>query len=369
MSTNQDAIDRYYKYYSLSGVSPKLLKNEEHFNLHVRPKKEKKSEQPKVIVWKANAVQDSDLLELPMDPKGYRYSHIVIDVSTRDLDGNPLKNKDADTVLDSFKRIYQRGHVNPPTFRINTDTGKEFDNSSVRNYFTKEVGVLMKFGYPGKHRQQCYAEKFNQEIQEPILNRMTAQELKTGVTSKEWSDDYPIWIEAIRKKWKRDPLPIPEGLPRISDKEDLLPEGTRVRVMLFEPKSVLGEKLHGKFRTGDIRWDPEIRVIKKLMLSPEQPPTYLVNGPHGRLGVSRCAYTRKQLQVVPDNENPPPDSVIRGKPDKFIPEKILKQRTFKGKKQYLVKWRRYPESEATWEPANRFKEDAPNLVNEFLGIG
>jgi hypothetical protein len=85
------------------------------------------------------------------------------------------------------------------------------------------------------------------------------------------------------------------------------------------------------------------------------------------LGVSRCAYTRKQLQVVPDNENPPPDSVIRGKPDKFIPEKILRQRTYKGKKQYLVKWRRYPESESTWEPANRFKEDAPNLVNEFLG--
>jgi hypothetical protein len=67
METNQDAIDRYYKYYSLSGVSPKLLKNEEHFNLHIRPKKEKRSEQPKVIVWKANAVQDYDLLELPMD--------------------------------------------------------------------------------------------------------------------------------------------------------------------------------------------------------------------------------------------------------------------------------------------------------------
>ena len=100
-------IDRYYKYYSLSGVPSKLLKNEEHFNLHIRPKKEKKSEQPKVIVWKANAVQDSDLLELPMDPKGYRYSHIVVDVSTWNLDGNPLKSKDADTVLDSFKRIYQ----------------------------------------------------------------------------------------------------------------------------------------------------------------------------------------------------------------------------------------------------------------------
>ncbi|CAJ0832957.1 958_t:CDS:2 [Entrophospora sp. SA101] len=245
----------------------------------------------------------------------YWYSHIVVDVSTRDLDGNPLKSKDAETVLDSFKRIYQR-----------------------------EVKVLMKFGFPGKHRQQCFVEKTNQEIQRPILNRMTAQEMKTGITSVEWSEDYPILIEALREKWKQNPPPIPEGLPRITDKDELLQEGTRVRVMLFEPKSVLGKKLH------------------------EQPPTYLVNGPHGRLAVSHCAYTRKQLQVVPDNENPPPDSVICGKQDKFIPEKILKQRTYKGKKQYLVKWCRYPENESTWEPANRFKEDAPHLVNEFLEV-
>jgi len=197
--------------------------------------------------------QDSDLLEFPMDPKGYRYSHIVIDVSTRNLDGNPLKSKDAVTVLESFKEIYQRGHVNPPTFRINTDIGKEFDNSLARNYFIKDIGVLMKFGFPGKHRQQCFAEKANQAIQEPILKRMTAQEMKTGVTSVEWSDDYPLLIETLRKKWKRDPPPIPEGPPKISDKDDLLPEGTRVRVMLFEPKTVLGQKLHGKFRTGDIR--------------------------------------------------------------------------------------------------------------------
>lgn len=361
-------IDRYYKLYSLSGVSPKLLKNEEHFNLHIRPKKVKRSEQPKVVIWKANAVQDSDLLELPMDPKGYKYSHIVVDVSTWNLDGNPLKSKDAVTVLDSFKRIYQRGIVKPPTFRINTDNGTEFKNSLGRDFFINDVGVLMKFGFPGKHQQQCFAEKANQDIEEPLLKRMTAQELKTGITSVEWSEDYPSIIEALRKKRIHAPPPIPEGLPKISDKDELLPEGTRVRVMLFEPMSVLGQKLHGKFRTGDIRWNPKIRIIKKLMLTPGQPPTYLVDGPHGKLGVSSCAYIRKQLQVVPNNENPPPDSVIRGKQDKFIPEKILKQRTYKGKKQYLVKWRRYPENESTWEPANRFQEDAPELVNEFLGV-
>ena len=146
----------------------------------------------------------------------------------------------------------------------------------------------------------------------------------------------------------------------------MLSKGIRVRVKLDEPISVLGKKLHEKFRTGDIRWDPEIRTIKKLILSPDQPPTYLLNGSHGRLGVSRCAYTRKQLQIVPDNENPPPDSIIRGKPERYIPERILKQRIRKGQLQYLVKWERYPESEATWEPADSLKEDVPNLIADFL---
>ena len=85
--------------------------------------------------------------------------------------------------------------------------------------------------------------------------------------------------------------------------------------------------------------------------------------------MSRCAYTRKQLQLVPDHENPPPDSVIRGKPERFIPKRILKQWTRKGQLQYLVKWEHYPESESTWEPANKLQEDVPNLVNSFLGIG
>ena len=102
------------------------------------------------------------------------------------------------------------------------------------------------------------------------------------------------------------------------------------------------------------------------MFFPDQPPIYLLNGPYSQLGVSRCVYTRKQLQLIPNNENPFPNLVIKGKPEQYIPEKILKQRIRKGQLQYLVKWERYPESEATWEPANSLKEDAPNLIANFL---
>jgi hypothetical protein len=362
------SLSKYYTTFTLSKIPHKELLNEEHANLHVRPKKEKRSERPKVIVWKANAVHQADLCQMPTDPEGYMYFLTVIDISTRQLDAEPLKSKLANEVLKAFKKIYNRKWLQSPTVRLEVDDGNEF-KSVVKDYFINDIGVLVKVGQPGRHRQQCYAEKANQALQEPLIQRMTAQEMLTGETSTEWSQDLPIMVKKLNEKWQRQPPPIPRGAPKLTSINELLPEGTKVRVILDEPISVLGKKLHGKFRTGDIRWDPEIRTIKKLILSPEQPPMYFVNGPHGKLGVSRCAYTRKQLQVVPKNENPPPDSVIRGEPKRYVPEKILKQRTQKGQLQYLVKWERYPKSKATWELASHIEQDVPNLVKVFLGTG
>jgi hypothetical protein len=358
-------MNKYYKTFTLSKVPYSELKNEEHANLHKRPPKEKRSECPKIIVWKANAVHQADLCQMPKDSKGFSYFLTVVDIATRNIDAEPLKSKRADEVLKAFKKIYKRNYLNPPTVRLEVDAGTEF-KSVVQDYFINELGVLVKIGQPGRHRQQCYAERANQILQEPLIQRMTAQEMLTGETSTEWSLDLPIMVKTLNKSWQRDPPKIPRGPPKITKNTVLLPEGTKVRVALDEPISVLGKKLHGKFRTGDIRWNPEIKVIKKLILSPEQPPMYLVNGPHGKLKVSRCAYTKKQLQVIPNQENPPPDSVIRGTPKRYIPEKILKQRTQKGQLQYLVKWKRYPESQATWEPANQLNQDVPNLVKESL---
>ncbi|CAB4446368.1 unnamed protein product [Rhizophagus irregularis] len=358
-------LENYYKYYSLSGVPARILKGEEHYNLYKKPLKEKSSERLRVVVWKPNATHQADLAEMPVDPKGFHYFLVVVEVAGKRVDAEPLKDKTANRVLNGFVKIYRRNRIKQPTHRLETDSGSEFTNDQVRDFFLNSLGVMMRFGEPGRHKQQSYAERAIQAIQEPLLKRMVAQELKTGVTSVEWSEDFHNVVSKVDELWQRNPPDIPTVSPKVSKKTDLLTEGTRVRVKLDEPISVFSTKFHGKFRTGDIRWNPNIRVIKKMILSPEQPPTYLLNGPHGRLGVSRCAYTQKELQVVPENERPPPDSVIRGQPERFVPEQILRHRIRKGQDQYLVKWERYPDTEATWEPADRLEEDVPNLVRKF----
>ncbi|GBC39243.1 DDE-type integrase/transposase/recombinase [Rhizophagus irregularis DAOM 181602=DAOM 197198] len=358
-------LENYYKYYSLSRVPARILKGKEHYNLYKKPLKEKSTEHPKVIVWKPNATHQADLAEMPVDPKGFHYFLIVVEVAGKRVDAEPLKDKTANRVLNGFVKIYRRNRIKPLTHRLETDSGSEFTNDQVRDFFLNSLGVMMRFSEPGRHKQQSYAERAIQAIQEPLLKRMVAQELKTGVTSVEWSEDFHNIVSKVNELWQRNLPDIPTGSPKVSKKTDLLSEGTRVRVKLDEPISVLGNKFHEKFRTGDIRWNPNIRVIKKMILSPEQPPTYLLNGPHGRLGVSRCAYTRKELQVVSINEKPLPDSVIRGQPKRFVPEQILRHRIRKGQDQYLVKWERYPDTEATWEPADQLKEDVPDLIRKF----
>jgi hypothetical protein len=107
---------------------------------------------------------------------------------------------------------------------------------------------------------------------------MTAQEMLIGFTSIEWFEDFHNIVKRMDDLWQRNPPDISTGLPKVTKKTELLPEGTCVRVKLTDPISVLGQKLHGSFQTGNIRWNPKICVIKKMILSPKQPlRTYLMD--------------------------------------------------------------------------------------------
>jgi hypothetical protein len=325
--------------------------------LYQVPKKDKGLNMPHIDVLEPGYTHQADLLFLPHDGD-YRYALVVVDTATGLTDAEPLKSKKSEEVLKAFKKIYKRGPLEEP-HRLEMDAGTEF-KGAVKQYF-EDQDVYIRVGQPNRHRQQALAERRNQTIGKTLMMRMTAQELLTGEPSVEWVEDLPKVIEAINKKMgKKKKKKYPDEPVCEGDSCNLLDEGTKVRVALDEPISaVTARRLPGKFRSGDIRWNPKVRTIEFISLRPGQPPMYMLNGGEP------IAYTRNQLQVVHEDEEPPDTNVIRGNPEHYIVEKILEKKKVKGKIMFLIKW--YGFKEKTWEPRSEIIKDVPDMVKEFEG--
>jgi hypothetical protein len=132
----------------------------------------------------------------------------------------------------------------------------------------------------------------------------------------------------------------------------ILSKGTKVRAILDEPRSAAtGRKLHGKFRAGDIRWDPITREIEQVVIKPGQPPLYYVSG------IDNAAYTKAQLQPIPADELEPPAELAK----KIT---ILKRDKQKTKVMYLIKQRGRPEE---WIQRVELIKRFPDEVKAFEG--
>ncbi len=359
-------LRKFYKDFGLlTKPDKKTLDKQELYLLYKRPKKDKGINIPHYNnVYSKDVDHQADLLFLPNDD-GYKYALVVTDVATRISDAVPLKSKNAKEVRNGFKKIYEKGLLKLPD-TIRTDSGSEF-RGEVKEFFDKH-NVYLKYGKPGRSRQLAVVEKTNQMLGNLLLKRMQAQELLTGQVSREWVEDLPRAIKYINRKRKRKPPKVSYDLFECEgDSCNLLDIGTKVRPILDKPIDyVTGKRVHGKFRGADIKWDPEVRIIKNILLLPDQPPLYQLNDKNDIDKIDQTvAYTKNQLQVVPKDEEAPHPSVIRGHPDTYVVQKILDKKKFNGRIYYKVKWKGYPESEATWEPRTRLIEDVPILVKEF----
>ncbi len=156
----------------------------------------------------------------------------------------------------------------------------------------------------------------------------------------------------IHKK-KQKVKPPPEYPPLLyKEGEKMLPMGTSVRVALDNPVTLSGEKLSGRFRAGDIRWELKPRTVENILMRPNQPIYYIVSG------ITSTVYTRDKLQVVKETE-------VKPKQTKWIVEKIVGKKKQGRTIYYRVKWQGYDSSQDTWEPRENLMEDVPAMVQEY----
>lgn len=358
-----DFYDNYFKVKKYKVNAPQVLEQ-----LYRIPKKDHGLDSAKFLDDQPNETHQADLLFLP-DDNGYRYALVIVDDATRITDAEPLKSKTNDELIAAFENIYGRKILKLPQ-KIEVDPGSEF-KGSVAKWF-KDKHVMIRVGKTARHRQQGLVERRIQIIGTAIHKRQAAEELLTAEPATAWIDDLPKIITAMNKKTKTqklnkkwDKLPDEPTAEKGSDARHLLKQGTKVRVILERPEGVQGQKLHGKFRASDIRWSPEERTVKQILLNPGQPPLYLLDGNVGPHKVALVAYTKAQLQEIKSNEEYPESSVIKDqqKVKSFRIEKLLAKKKIKNKWYILVKWRGF--AKPTYEPFKDIKKDQPKLVAEF----
>lgn len=304
----------------------------------------------------AGYYQQADLLFLPND-MGYQYALVVVDQGSRKTDIEPLKAKNSSDIVQALKKIYKRNILKKPIV-LKTDSGLEFKNRDLQNELNK-MGIHILYAKAGRHRSVSLAERKNQTIGKIIHKIIVNDTISTGRASSAWVSVLPTIVEAINKKVEEQPKKN-TNVDHSNPKLELLNIGQKVRLMLDNPKDLSGSNLVGRFRSHDIRFDPKERTITDILLKPNQPPMYVLNG-------EEIGYTRNQLQLIEPNEKKPENVIanIKDAKNRYEVKSIVGHKIVKGKRLYLVWWKGYKKKEATYEPENNLMEDVPQMLIRY----
>ena len=343
-------MGKFDKIYEKLGILSNKDENSLLKNLTRKPKKEPRNVIPYSIASKMYSTEQIDTLYLPND-RGYKYLLVIVDIATRKCDCEPMKTRDAKTAMKALETIFKRGILKRPK-RLEVDSGSEF-KGEFEKHFKKFCKIFRK--EIGRHRQQSVVEYKNQQIGKILNARMTAEEINNDNTSRHWVDIIPQVVKLVNEEFSHPVKENDMALPIRTDEysKNILPIGTKVRVQLDNPIDYVDEKrLHGKFRTGDIRWTKKIGTITRFFLRPNQPVMYQVDNNNN------VAYTIYQLQVIPKNELKPS---TQGQVQHYAQE-IISKRKVKGLVYYKIKWE---DGDITEPDGKQVREELPDLLKEF----
>ena len=297
-----------------------------------------------------NANHMADLLMLPTTKQGYKYLLVVTDLATKNVDFEPLKNKEPDDILKALKTIYSREYLKLPYYSLTTDGGSEF-KGKFHNYLY-ENNILHSVGLSGRHSQTGSVEILNKQIGYALNLYMNNIELRTGKIYREWTNilqPLRTEINKIKEIKTENPYTQKFPLPDTLDKKPKFKVGDIVHHQLDKPKNALGHELYGNFRMGDYRFDTTPRKIERIFIydGPETFRYQLDTMPN-------VSFTEAQLMKSKEKEV------------KYIVQRIVKKRVKNNKNEYFIKWKGYDKKYNTWETEKKLLEDGlKNMIDDF----
>lgn len=284
-----------------------------------------------------------------------KYLVVVVDIYSNKFDIEPIKNKDALTVLNALKTIWKRGkYVKEPEYTFITDDGAEFKGPVTK--FLYDESIFHKISLPNRHSQTANVESLNRQLGELLNGYMNTKELETGKVYKEWTDV----IKPLRTELNKARVTFKSKNPYTYDyktvdnvKEPKYQVGDVVYRASDYPLNALGHKQPtNNFRQGDYRWHMvPVKIVKVLDMNDENVPfRYMLEG------IDRASFTESQLMKAPEKE----------KDTKYVVKSIFGKRKNKNDTEYLVWWKGYKKSEATYESEkNLIKDGLQSMIDDY----
>ena len=259
------------------------------------------------------------------------YLLIVIDVFSKYLWAEPLKNKDHASVIQAFQAIFDRTPRRPKLLR--SDKGKEFTNRWVKQFLKKE-GI---HAYTTKNETKAnFAERVIRTLKGLMYRYFQHKQ------------SYVLPLQELVNNYNHRPHKTLQDLaPAQITKKNEAKVWKRMYVDTIKlPKKIKPYKFKvgDKVRISHLKW-----VFQRDYQEKWTEEVFLVT--------HRCRKSSVNLYRLKDFLDEPIDGhfyeeelqkVTKDDDALFKVEKVLKTRTRQGQKEYFVKWLGYPKKFNSW---------------------
>lgn len=324
----------------------KWLESNFAYTLNRQIKKVKRK--PRVIVSGIDDQFDADLAD--MSDKNYsdandgvKFLLIVIDIFSRFLWVQPLKDKSAETVLKAFQKIFSKSKRIPR--RLRTDRGSEFTNEKIRQFMTQKKIFQM---FTSNEVQANYAERVIKTLKSKIFKFMVNK------NTFEYVKDLQKFVNSYNETWhhgiRAKPVEVSKKnesrlwwqmyWPSKNAKEITKKQSFRFEVGENVRISVTRQAFAREY---DQRWSGEIFKIRSRFRREKDIRMYRLEDYTGDI-VTGSFYENELQRVTIDKD------------EYFVIDKILDEKIEDGVKKVLVHYRYWPKKFDRWIKASTIKD-------------
>ena len=334
-----DELKKNYKKIKKDDVK-NFLGQQDEYTLH-KPIK-RKFERNKVIVSDIDEVWQMDLVDMKAfqnENNKVTFILTVIDVFSKYAWGRMLLNKKAETVLDAIESIIKTSKRKPK--KIHTDQGTEFFNIHSKKFFEKEN---IKHYYTKSYLKASIVERFNRTLKDKMWRYFTS------IQAKKYYDKFDEFFISYNSSYHRSIKMSPNNVKKSNSDEVFKnlydfdkKEGeyrTDVKIHFKKGDFVRISKYKNIFSKGyEANWTNEVFEIDRIIMNNSFPIYYIKDLLEVEI---EGGFYAEELQKVTINIKEAIDN------NDYFVESIIKTRIIKGKKEYFVRWKYYPESTSSW---------------------